>query len=368
MRTRHDTLLVAFAASAALAVGLAAQQPRIENATVTVQAAGAPFAAAFRTLVSSQSEVAWIGYSVPMAAGRTICCTDSGTSVTGAADGGCCGICRLENATTAARNAAPSFRGDTPAIKLEASDRLVVLFRVAERSIERVRVFSEDCRLDAGGRPVRWLQDVRPADSIALLESLAAAADSKERVVDGGIAAIAWHADAAADPALERLVAPGQPESLRKRVTFWLGNARGQRGFEALRRVMRDDPSVDVRKRAIFGLSQSPVPESSDVLIGIARTDSQPVLRGEALFWLAQKAGRKISAAIAERVDQDPDTEVKKKAVFALSQLPQAEGVPLLINIARTNPNVAVRKQAMFWLGQSKDPRAIDFFAEVLGK
>jgi len=27
-----------------------------------------------------------------------------------------------------------------------------------------------------------------------------------------------------------------------------------------------------------------------------------------------------------------------------------------------------VRKQAMFWLGQSRDPRALDFFAEVLGK
>ena len=57
---------------------------------------------------------------------------------------------------------------------------------------------------------------------------------------------------------------------------------------------------------------------------------------------------------------------MKKNAVFALSQLPKNEGVPLLIKVARTNANPAVRKQAMFWLGQSKDPRALDFFAEVL--
>ena len=56
------------------------------------------------------------------------------------------------------------------------------------------------------------------------------------------------------------------------------------------------------------------------------------------------------------------------KAVFALSQLPKDEGVPLLIKVARTNTNLEVRKQAMFWLGQSKDPRAIDFFSEVLRK
>ncbi len=40
--------------------------------------------------------------------------------------------------------------------------------------------------------------------------------------------------------------------------------------------------------------------------------------------------------------------------------------MPLLIQVARTHSNPAVKKQAMFWLGQSKDPRAVDFFAEVL--
>ena len=59
---------------------------------------------------------------------------------------------------------------------------------------------------------------------------------------------------------------------------------------------------------------------------------------------------------------------MKKRAVFALSQLPKDEGVPLLINVAKTNQNPAVRKQAMFWLGQSKDPRALDFFAQILSK
>lgn len=49
-----------------------------------------------------------------------------------------------------------------------------------------------------------------------------------------------------------------------------------------------------------------------------------------------------------------------------MSQLPKDEGVPLLIKVARTNANPSVRKQAMFWLGQSRDPRAIDFFEEIL--
>ena len=85
-----------------------------------------------------------------------------------------------------------------------------------------------------------------------------------------------------------------------------------------------------------------------------------------ALFWLAQRAGQKAVGTITAAIDNDPDTEVKKKAVFALSQFPKDEGVPMLIQVAKTNSNPAVRKQAMFWLAQSKDPRAIDFFAQIL--
>ena len=79
-------------------------------------------------------------------------------------------------------------------------------------------------------------------------------------------------------------------------------------------------------------------------------------------------AGQKAAALITERIDQDPDTDVKKRAVFALSQLPKDDGIPRLIQVARSNANPAVRKQAMFWLGQSKDPRALAFFQEVLSK
>src|SRR5439155_15823151 len=99
-----------------------------------------------------------------------------------------------------------------------------------------------------------------------------------------------------------------------------------------------------------------------------AKNDRSTKVRGQALFWLAQKAGREAVAAISGAIENDPDTDVKKKAVFALSQLPRGEGVPKLIDIARTNRNPEVRKQAIFWLGQSHDPRAAQFFEEILLK
>jgi hypothetical protein len=103
-------------------------------------------------------------------------------------------------------------------------------------------------------------------------------------------------------------------------------------------------------------------------LLAAARDGGTTHLRGQALFWLGQRAGDKAVGAITDAIARDPETTVKTRAVFALSQLPKDQGVPLLIQLARTHSNPAVRKQAMFWLGQSKDPRALKFFEEILFK
>ena len=39
-----------------------------------------------------------------------------------------------------------------------------------------------------------------------------------------------------------------------------------------------------------------------------------------------------------------------------------------LLNIARTHQNPEVRKEAIRQLAESDDPRAVEFFREVLGK
>ena len=120
-----------------------------------------------------------------------------------------------------------------------------------------------------------------------------------------------------------------------------------------------------VANHATMAIAMHAAPQATDRLIAIARGNHTADVRGAAVFWLAQRAGDKAAGAISDALD-DPDTEVKKKAVFALSQLPKNEGVPKLMEVARTNKNPEVRRQAMFWLGQSRDPRAIEFFEQIL--
>lgn len=347
-------LLAVAAASLALA-----QQPRITNAKLETRAVTAGLDRAFQSIVSAGNGPAWVGYAERAVPGdHQMCCY---SSFEDAAGNRCCRGCALEG-----ERAGVNVSSAPGPVSLESPGYIFVLFRIEQHAVDRIRTFSADCELDGGGLPIHWLTDVPAAESIGLLSGFAAETAADHRRSEGALAAIALHAGPAADEALEKFVAPGQPDSLRERASFWLGSARGRRGFEVLRRVVTEDSSDRVREKAVFGLNVSKEPEAVVVMIQVAKKDPSAHVRGQALFWLAHKAGQKADTAITEAIENDPDTDVKKRAVFALQQLPPDEGVPLLIQVARANKNPAVRKQAMFWLGQSNDPRAVRFFEEVL--
>jgi HEAT repeat protein len=247
---------------------------------------------------------------------------------------------------------------------------MAVLFRIEHAAVQKIRVFSSDCELDAGGLPVHWLTSVNAAESVALLAGhVAPARDQKPGtppLSNAALSAIALHADPAALLSLEHFVAPGQAADVRKRAAFWLGSTRGREGFSTLRRLAETDTDSAFRRELAFPLSLCTEPAAIDVLIQLARGDSNGEVRKQALLWLGQKEGAKVAGTLADVVANDPETANKERAVFALSRLPDGEGVTRLIEVAQSNPNLAVRKRALFWLGQANDPRALDYIAQVL--
>jgi hypothetical protein len=295
------------AAVVLLVAAVAMGQPRIGNTKFETRVFAGP------EMFKAQVAPAWFGYSVPIVTGdHNSCCyyTNNGMQWTG---------CLLEPGTM------PSA-GTTGPIRLEPSKDLNVLLRVENGQVGKIRSFSGHCDLDAGGLPVIWLTGVNSAASLQLLDSFRSTQKS-------ALAAISLHADPAVDTYLEKYIATDQPDQLRRDATFWLSN-RGRRGI--------------------------------DLLLGMAKSDPSANVRGQALFWLAQKAGRVAAPEIRSAIDNDPELRVKESAVFALSQLPRDEGIPLLIDVAKNHRSPQVRKKAMFWLGQTKDPRAVEFFEELL--
>ena len=271
MKILVAALVVAFAANTSAAD---AQTPRLSNGRIESHAA-ANIARDIPALAATLAEPMWIGYAQPLIDGNHNMCDywNDGRMMTQSTD----------------------------PIRLEPADFFFVMFRVENRQITRIRTFSANCPLDAGGKVVHWFTGVSVDDSVSYMKTF---------------------------------MTPNQTRRFNDSAVTVLALTAGERPLNEL--------------------------------LSIARDGSTASVKGNALFWLAQRAGARAVGTITAAIENDPDTAVKKKAVFALSQLPRDQGVPLLIQQARTNKNPAVRKQAMFWLGQSKDPRALKFFEEIL--
>src|SRR2546421_3776063 len=144
---------------------LFAQEPRLVNAQTQTRAVTSGLEKEFRSLVKNQVEAAWIGYAVAAVEGNHhICCYSSEDRHAPASFRH--GRCRLEG-----RDDGMNFQTNSESDEGERADYLLVLFRVADKSVGKIRVFTDDCELDAGGLSVYWLTDVKPKESIDLLAS-----------------------------------------------------------------------------------------------------------------------------------------------------------------------------------------------------
>ena len=92
-------------------------------------------------------------------------------------------------------------------------------------------------------------------------------------------------------------------------------------------------------------------------------------MRRTAIHMIGERVGKRSLDLLRETVESNTaETQVQMQAVHAISERPAEEAVPLLIKIAKTHPNQQVRRAAVHQLGESGDPRALEFFREVLSK
>jgi len=316
------------------ALPLMAQPKLLVNAKVDTRSAAAGLEREFKTLLTAQPQPAWIAWEVPAVRGAEMGCeyVRDGYSTAGI-------------------------------VHLEPPDHAVILFRVEGNTVDKLRSLSPDCEIDAGGLPVHWLSGVAAAESVALLATYV---PQRELDANGALNAIAVHADASADPVLDRYLAANQPEWLRRRAASLEGSERGLHGVEALKSVIANDVSEQVKQSAISGLARNKTPEALSLLISTARADRNPRTRAQAIAALDRKPGQAVLDTIRAAIAGDPDASVRRRAVDALGSMPDGGGIPALIQLVKTSKDMDVRKQAMNRLQSSHDARAEAFFEEVL--
>jgi HEAT repeat protein len=155
---------------------------------------------------------------------------------------------------------------------------------------------------------------------------------------------------------------------LRKQAVRVLGE-RGEAAVDDLLKLFESEPSAEVKRAVLQSLSEIKSTRVEDKLFEVARGNDAVELRRYAIRMLGERVSkRSFEFLSATAQSNDANAEVQVQAVRAISERRAEESVPLLIKIARTHPNQMVRKQAIRSLGESGDPRAIDFFREVLSK
>jgi hypothetical protein len=85
---------------------------------------------------------------------------------------------------------------------------------------------------------------------------------------------------------------------------------------------------------------------------------------GDPVHWLTDVQPAESAEVLRKLMTSDPSEAVRMRAISALAV--SYEGIPLLIEVAKTTQNAGVRRRAMSSLGQSRDPRALAFFEDVL--
>jgi hypothetical protein len=191
-------VLLAGLALAALA------QPKTENVNLVTRPVNGSLEATFRTIVSSSTDPAWIGYLIAQVPGERSMC-------------------------------------DT--VSLEGAKEFVMLYRVAGGQVEKIRSYAKDCVFDSANLPLYWLTGVDGSQSALWLASFIPPADPADRkslgwqLASSALAAIARHLDGA--PALIDLARkPQVSPQMRQEAVRWLGRLKDPRATKFFEEIL----------------------------------------------------------------------------------------------------------------------------------
>ena len=248
------------------------------------------------------------------------------------------------------------------------TDAVRVYARVSGGKIERLRVLSADCLVEAK-TPIQDLGNVATDDSSRYLITLTRSLDpgNSEDLYESVLMGLATHRGDIAQNALTGMARGDSRLETRKKAVFWLTQLRGEPGAEVAASLMFSDKDAEVRQHAAFAIAQTKSPRVSADLIRQGNTDKDAEVRAQAWFWLAQTGAPGAEDAIVAALRKDQDDHVREQAIFALSQLPDERGTSALIKAAEDRTlSAAQRKQAVFWLAQSESEGAEIYLENAL--
>ena len=228
-------------------------------------------------------------------------------------------------------------------------------------------VAKNDADWESRRTAVRQLGHFQRDDAVEELMKIYAN-DANVEVKRAALRSLAESKSARAQARLMEVARSDANPELRKTAIRVVGE-RGEVAVDDLMKLFDSETVPDVKRTVLQSLSEIKSTRVEDKLFEVARGNESMDVRRQAIRLLGERVGkRSFEFLSATAQSNDANAEVQVQAVRAIGERHAEESVPLLIKIAKTHPNQLVRKQAIRSLGESGDPRAIEFFREVLAK
>jgi hypothetical protein len=164
-------------------------------------------------------------------------------------------------------------------------------------------------------------------------------------------------------PGTLRVLSPDCPLDAGGLPFYWLSEVRPAESISLLKTLIAGKVHT-----ALHAIAVHAGPEAAAALVELTGPDQSERIRKNAMFWLAKSRGRQGFDVVERILRGDASEKVREHAVFALMQSKEAGAIPAVIRSAKEDKAPRVRKQAVLWLGRTQDPRATEFFEQVLSR
>jgi HEAT repeat protein len=228
-----------------------------------------------------------------------------------------------------------------------------------------MRVVRTDPSARVREQAVFWLSQSGTERSLELIQEILRTSGDME-LRDKALFALSRHSSPAAEAALHAYAeGENNPAALREKAIFWIGQRGTPQSAAYLRTLFGRTSNAEVKEKLVASMARTRGNER--FLLSVAADASQPGdVRKQALFWAGRSSGV-TSADLASAYDSLRDREMKEQAIFVLAQRGDSGAIDKLIAIARRDSDRELREKAVFWLGRSRDPRAAQTLAEIIG-
>lgn len=230
-----------------------------------------------------------------------------------------------------------------------------------------LNVAKNDADVEARRTAVRQLGDFQHEDTTEELMKIYQN-DANIEVKRAALRSLAERKDPRAQARLNEIARTDPNPELRKTAIRVMSD-RGEAAVDDLLKLYDSEQAPEVKRTVLQTLSDIKSTRVEDKLLAVASGNEAMDVRRQAIRLLGERVSKRSFEFLSQTAQStDGNAEVQVQAVRAISERKAEEAVPILIKIARTHPNQLVRKQAIRSLGESGDPRAVDFFREVLSK